>query len=94
MLEVGVLQFRIRLRGCQSLKAKRRVIRALKDRLRARFHVAVAEVEDQDMWQVGTLGVAVVGNDSTDLVARLQKIVDLLRVHPEAELLDHQIDVM
>lgn len=94
MMEVGVLQFRVRLRGCTNLKAKRKVILSLKDRLRSRFHVAVAEVDDQDVYQVGTLGVATVGNDSHKLVARLQKIVDQLRVHPEAELLDHQIDIL
>ena len=94
MMEVGVLQFTVRLRGCRSLKAKRRVVRSIKDRLRARHNVAVAEVDDLDVWQIGTLGLTTCGNDSTRIVAELQKIVDQLRLHPEAELIDHQIDIL
>lgn len=94
MMEVGVLQFTVRLRGARSLKDKRRVIRSIKERLRSRYNVSVAEVADQDVWQVGTLGLATCGNDSQRIVAELQKILDQLRAHPEAELIDHQIDIL
>ena len=94
MMEVGVLQFTIRLRGARSLKDKRRVVRSIKERLRSRYNVAVAEVDDLDVHQVGTLGLATCGNDSKRIVAQLQQIVELLRRHPEAELIDHQIDVL
>ncbi len=94
MMEVGVLQFTIRIRGCRSLKGKRRVVKSIKDRLRSRFNVAVAEVDNLDVWQIGTLGLTTCGNDSRRIVSELQKIVDQLRMHPEAELMDHQIDIL
>ncbi|HEC82890.1 MAG TPA: DUF503 domain-containing protein, partial [Firmicutes bacterium] len=37
-----------------SLKAKRLVIRRLKDRIRNKFNVSVAEVDDFDLWQRAT----------------------------------------
>ncbi len=94
MMQVAILQFTVRLRGCRSLKGKRRVINSIKGRLRARYNVSVAEVDDLDVWQTGTLGLTTCGNDSKKLVADLQKILDQLRMHPEAELIDHQIEVL
>ena len=93
MLEVGVLQFTILLRSSRSLKQKRHVVKSIKDKLRARFNVAVAEVDDQDVWQKGTLGLVTCGNDSKKLRSTLDKIVMLLRLHPTAELIDWQIDL-
>ena len=94
MMEVGILQFTVRIRGSRSLKEKRRVIRSIKEKLRARYNVSVAEVDDQDLWQKGTLGLTTCGNDSKRIASELQKIVEQLRVHPEAELVDHQIEIL
>ena len=94
MMEVGVLQFTLRLRGCRSLKQKRQVVRSIKERLKARYNVAVAEIDDLDVWQTGILGLTTCGNDSKRILTILQKIVDQLAAHPEAELLDHQIDLL
>jgi uncharacterized protein YlxP (DUF503 family) len=58
-----------------SLKDKRRVVRAVKDRLRARFNVAVAEVDDQDERHSICLGLATVGGDPRHLRARLEKAI-------------------
>ena len=46
--------------GSRSLKEKRAVLNRLKARLQERFHVSVAEVDFQDLWQRAALGVAVV----------------------------------
>jgi uncharacterized protein YlxP (DUF503 family) len=94
MMEVGLLQFTIRLRGCHSLKEKRHVVKSIKDKLRARFNVSIAEVDDQDLWQTGVLGLAACGNDAKRIRSLLDKIVMMLRLHPTAELVDHQIDIL
>jgi uncharacterized protein YlxP (DUF503 family) len=94
MMEVGILQFTVRLRGCHSLKEKRHVVKSVKDRLRARFNVSVAEVDDHDLWQKGTIGVVTCSNDATYVRSLLDKIVMAVRLHPTAELVDHQIEVL
>ena len=93
MLEVGVLQFTVLLRASHSLKEKRHVLKSIKDRLRARFNVAVAEVDDHELWQKGTLGLVTCGNDRKHVRELLDKIVTMVRLHPVAELVDHQIDL-
>jgi uncharacterized protein YlxP (DUF503 family) len=94
MMEVGILQFTMLIRGSRSLKEKRQVLRSVKDKLRARFNVAVAEVDDHDVWQKATLGVVTCANETARVREILDAIVKQLRVHPSAELVDHQIDLL
>jgi uncharacterized protein YlxP (DUF503 family) len=54
---VALLTLELRIEGAHSLKDKRQVLRSLKDRLRAQFNVAVAELDHTDLWQRATLGV-------------------------------------
>ena len=60
---IGTLEVELIVAESHSLKARRRVVRSLKDRIRSRFNVSVADVGDQDLWQRISLGVAVVTND-------------------------------
>ena len=63
-MNVGILKLTLRLPENQSLKGKRRVIKSLSERIRGRFNVAVAEVSDNEAWQVATLGITCVSNSS------------------------------
>jgi uncharacterized protein YlxP (DUF503 family) len=91
-LNAAVLEVRMRLRSSHSLKEKRRVVRSIKDRVRARFNVSVSEVDDQDLWQSIVLGFAAVGPDHGHVHGELEKILQQIRIHPEAELLDWHIE--
>jgi uncharacterized protein len=63
MASVGVLTLELRLENSHSLKDKRHVVRSLKDRLRSKFNVAVAEIEYQDLWQRAVLAAVTVSSD-------------------------------
>ena len=70
-MHVGVMRLSLTVSGARSLKDKRQVVRRLKDRLRSRFNVAVAELGDHgDLWQRGTLVVVSVARQR-DVLARL-----------------------
>ena len=56
-MPVGVLTLEIQIPYSHSLKEKRAVVRKVRDRIRSRFNVAVAELDHQDVWQRATLGV-------------------------------------
>ena len=51
MATIGVLTLEMRLDNSHSLKEKRHVVQSLKERLRHKFNVAVAEIDCQDLWQ-------------------------------------------
>lgn len=79
MLTVGLLTLQLHIEHAHSLKEKRHVLRSLKDRLRNRFNVSVAEVDGQDTWQRSVVAVATVSGER-------QRAQDLLsKVESEAE---------
>ena len=59
---IGSLEVHLRLEGCRSLKEKRHVLRPLIERLRRDLRASVAEVGDNDLWNVATIGVAYVAS--------------------------------
>jgi uncharacterized protein len=71
---VGVLTFELRLEHSHSLKDKRQVVKSLKDRLRARFNVAVAEIGEQEMWQRAVVAAVTVSSDRKTAEEALQRV--------------------
>jgi uncharacterized protein len=65
MPSVGVLTLELHIEGAQSLKDKRHTVKSLKDRLRSKFNVAVAEIEYQDLWQRALIAAVTVSSDHT-----------------------------
>jgi hypothetical protein len=75
---VAVQTFALSLPGCGSLKEKRMVVKSIKDRIRHRFNVSVAETANQDLWASAELTVALVshGRSQADsLLDRLDRFV-------------------
>ena len=71
----------------QSLKGKRRVIGSLSAHIRNKFNVSVAEVEDNDTWQLATLGIACVSNSSRHVEEVLSGVLDFIeRTREDLEL--------
>ena len=75
-MPVGLLTLELYIPDAQSLKDKRQVLRSLKDRLRARFNVAVAELDHQDVWQRSVVGIVTLSNEEKHLNEVLQKVLD------------------
>ena len=74
MPSVGVLTLELHIEGAQSLKDKRHTVKSLKDRLRGKFNVAVAEIDYQDLWQRGLIAVAAVAPDQAFAEQVLQNV--------------------
>ena len=74
-MPIGLLTLEIHIPDARSLKDTRQVIRSLKDRLRARFNVAVAELDHQDVWQRAVIGVVTISSDAQHLEQSLQAIL-------------------
>lgn len=90
---VATLELRILVRDARTLKDKRRVVKSLKDRIRHRFPVSIAEVGSLDSRQQSDLGVAIVSNASRHATAVLSKVADFVRQSVVAEVVDYSIEV-
>ena len=71
---VGVLTLEIRVENSHSLKEKRHVVRSVKDRLRERFNVSVAEIDHLDSWQASVIAAVTVSNDRVHAEQVLQAV--------------------
>lgn len=83
---IGILQFELVVRGADSLKDKRSVVRSVKDRLHREHQVSVAEVAAQDTLNLAVMGLAAVGSDGQHIGEVLDRITAKLRSLPEGEL--------
>jgi uncharacterized protein len=78
-MPVAVMKLKLSLAGARSLKDKRQVIKSLKERLKQRFNVSVAEMDLQDVWQSAVLGVAIISPDKQFAESVASKVADFVR---------------
>lgn len=93
MLHIGVLQFTMEIPYAESLKDKRSVIKAMKDRLRRSFNISIAEIEDLDDCTIATLGAVVAGNDVAHVNSVCDHLLNTLQDWREGTLGEHQLEI-
>jgi len=92
-MHVGRMRMDASLLAAHSLKDKRMVVKSLKDRIRNRFNVSVAEVDNQDLWQRATLGVAAVSGDRAFLEEALRKVLGFVEASGSVRVDTFEIEV-
>lgn len=91
---VGLCTVELYMPDADSLKAKRQILLSLKDRLRDKFNVSVAEVADQDLWQKAVLGIACVANEGAHVNQVLDQAINLIRSVRTLEMVQSRIDIL
>jgi len=76
---VGIARITLYLAGSHSLKEKRMVVRRVKDLVRDKFNVSIAEVGENDIWQRAVLGIVLVGNESRHVESSLDEVLRFVR---------------
>jgi uncharacterized protein YlxP (DUF503 family) len=71
---VGVLAMRVQVDGATTLKERRAVLQALRDRVRDRFAVTWNEVDDQDLPSSRRIVVTTAGSDARDVRSTLDRV--------------------
>ena len=83
----------LQLPGVDSLKGKRHVLKGLKERVRNKFEVAVAEVDNHDSWQRATLAVACVSHDSRHANEVVDKAMDFIEANVDGHVIDVSVEI-
>jgi len=92
-MTVGVLEIRLAIREARDLKGKRRILKSLKDRIRNRFNVSVAEVGRQEAHQYSDLAVAVAATDRRFADQVLSQVVNLVRTFARVQMVDYSVEM-
>ena len=94
-MNVGVCRIRLRLPENLSLKGKRQVVKSITARTRSKFNVSIAEVDDQDLWQLAVLGICCVSNNKRYTNEVLSKVMSFIsNGRFEVEVLDYEIEIL
>ena len=94
-MKVGVSQITLHLPGCHSLKDKRQVLQSIMARTRQKYEIAIAEVDEQDRWQIAKLGVSCVSNSSQhidEVLERVQHFIEETR--PDVIVTDAEVEII
>ena len=91
---IGCCSVKFYLHGNNSLKGKRRVVRAIKDRLKNNFNISVAEIGNQDIWQSINIGISVVGTDQPYIDGVMCKVIDAIDRMNLAEIVDYKTEIL
>jgi uncharacterized protein YlxP (DUF503 family) len=93
-MSVGVCRLKIHIPGSRSLKDKRSVVKSLIARLRKQFNLSVAEVDDHELWQMATIGMACVSNGNNHMDEVISAAISLIeRDYPTIEIVEKEIEI-
>lgn len=93
-MNIGALRIEIILEGTASLKDKRSIVKRLKDRIRNKFNVSVAEVDEMDKIRRAVIAVAAVSSDKKYLNGQLDKIMDFIEKDNKLTVSDYSSEVI
>lgn len=92
---IGVCRLALHLPENRSLKGKRQVVRSIVARVRQRFDVAIAEVDDLDQWQSAVLGIACVSTETAHANQMLDAVVRFVAgARVEAHVTDYALEFL
>ena len=94
-MNTGIGKIQLHLPENQSLKDKRRIVKSIIARLRNQYNVSIAEVDDNDLWQLATLGISCVSNNSQHVDETITNIIKFINHnYPELEIVNQEIEII
>lgn len=76
-----------------SLKEKRMIVNSIIAKVKNKFNVSVAEVENMDLHQSIVIGLACVSNSRNISESIIQKAINYIEANTEGELIDYEIEI-
>ncbi|MFH1655124.1 MAG: DUF503 domain-containing protein [Candidatus Omnitrophota bacterium] len=92
-MTIGLLQIIIRIPNSNSLKEKRMILRSLKDKIRNKYNISLAEVDAHDKWQKSVLAISKVDKERVMVDRAFCNIVDFIKDFIGVELVDYQTEL-
>ena len=84
---VAISVFELHIPAGQRLKDKRRVVKALKERIHRRFRVSIAETDHHELHQRAEIAVAAVHGSRAEIERMMDEIHELVEEVPDAMLI-------
>jgi len=76
---VGVITAHLSMQGVTSLKGKRSIVKSVIGRLKSRFNVSIAEVDNQDSKTSAVIAMAIVSNEARFIDQQFDALINFMR---------------
>ncbi len=91
---IGVCRIELCIVDALSLKDKRMVLRSIKDRLKTKFNIAIAEIDKNDNWRIAELGITCVSNAGSHADSILSNVINFLERDGRAQIIDYYTETI
>jgi uncharacterized protein len=93
-MTIGAVKIKIHTPWVHSLKEKRMVVKSLCAKVRNKFNVSIAEVEEQDIHQITVLGFTCVVSDSSGADSVMDHVINFIESNTEGEIVNIERDIL
>ena len=91
---IGTSKARIHAPWVHSLKEKRMVVKSICAKVRNKFNVSIAEIEDQDKHQIIVIGFAAVAGDISQCDSIIDHVLNFIEGNTEGEIIGIERDIV
>lgn len=93
-MKIYILKFDLRAEWVHSLKEKRMIVKSITSKLKNRFNISVAEIENQDIHQLITIGVIGISLDQSACYSNKENIINFIETNTDAQIINIYEDVL
>ena len=93
-MRIATIVFRLRAPWVHSLKEKRMIVKSLVAKLRNRYNVSAAEIDEQDTHQIIVIGVAAIVPHNAFADSMMEDISQFVEENTEAEIIDEEREIL
>ena len=93
-MRIATIVFRLRAPWVHSLKEKRMIVKSLVAKLRNRYNVSAAEIDEQDTHQIIVIGVATIVPHNAFADSLMEDISQFVDENTEAEIIDEEREIL
>lgn len=90
---LAIAKILISTEECFSLKEKRKIIMSIKDRLKRKFNFSVAEIDLQEIYNRGMLGLVCISNETSYANSLISKAINFIEVTFPGRIIDYQVEI-
>ncbi|WP_066634512.1 DUF503 domain-containing protein [Desulfolucanica intricata] len=91
---IGAMSVDLFIGEAASLKDKRRYLKSIIERIKSRFNVSIAEVDQQELWQRSTLGVSCVSNERVHVDKMLSSVINFIEAQDSVEIINYNYEIL
>ena len=93
-MRIATIVFRLRAPWVRSLKEKRMIVKSLVAKLRNRYNVSAAEIDEQDTHQIIVIGVAAIVPHNAFADSLMEDISLFVEENTEAEIIGEEREIL